>query len=91
MAGLHGFPPTAYRVGDYLRAALPPGLQVRRCEEARLPTNPPRSAPTAEVGPWKLWPWCFADLVPEAARAVNAGRPATIIWHFQLAERPTSP
>jgi ubiquinone/menaquinone biosynthesis C-methylase UbiE len=31
-------------VGDYLRAALPVDLQVRRCEEPRLPASPPRSA-----------------------------------------------
>lgn len=77
--------------GDYLRAALPLGLQVRRCEEPRLPASPPRSTASVEVGPWELWPWCLADLVPEAARAVNAGRPATIIWHFQLTEQPEAP
>lgn len=72
--------------GDYLRAALPVGLQVRRCEEPRLPADPPLHAASGEVGPWELWPWSLAGLVPEAARAANAGRPVTIIWHFQLAE-----
>ncbi|OAH12632.1 class I SAM-dependent methyltransferase [Streptomyces jeddahensis] len=77
--------------GDYLRAALPVGLQVRRCEEPVEPAgkrsqaeDPPRARMT-ELGPWELWPWCLADLVPEAAGAANAGVPAVIIWHFQLA------
>lgn len=132
--------------GDYLRAALPTGLQVRRCEEPAIapeepteptePTEPAgqaestewvervelaeRAEPTAparhsaftrsaepaespesaaadahaearealgpgELGPWEVWPWWLADLVPEAARVANAGTPAEIIWHFQLA------
>ena len=73
-------------VGDYLRAALPVGLQVRRCEEPRLPADLPRSAASVGVGPWARWPWSLAGLVPDAARAVNAGRPVAIVWHFQLAE-----
>ncbi|MFV2116154.1 class I SAM-dependent methyltransferase [Micromonospora sp. LOL_025] len=77
-------------VGDYLRAALPVGLQLRRCEEPRLPTRersrPPDPTMTAEaVGAWDLWPWCLAELVPEATRAANAGVPAMVVWHFQLA------
>jgi ubiquinone/menaquinone biosynthesis C-methylase UbiE len=66
-------------IGDYLRAALPVGLQVRRCEEPWLPVAERPAAET--VGPWELWPWCLADLVPEAAAA--AGSPALVIWHFQ--------
>jgi SAM-dependent methyltransferase len=83
----------AYRhlVGDYLRAALSAGLQLRRCEEPHLLTDeqttaPDRPAAADTVGPWELWPWSLADLVPEAARAANAGAPAMIIWHFQLTE-----
>ncbi|WP_112267408.1 class I SAM-dependent methyltransferase [Lentzea terrae] len=68
-------------IGDYLRAALAVGLQVRRCEEPVLPT---RERPAAEtLGPWELWPWCLADMVPEAAGAASAGAPALVIWHFQ--------
>jgi ubiquinone/menaquinone biosynthesis C-methylase UbiE len=68
-------------IGDYLRAALPVGLQVRRCEE---PVVPAGERPAAEtLGPWELWPWCLADMVPEAARAAGAGAPALVIWHFQ--------
>lgn len=68
-------------IGDYLRAALAVGLQVRRCEEPLLPA---RERPAAEtLGPWELWPWCLADMVPEAAVAAGAGAPALVIWHFQ--------
>ena len=78
-------------VGDYLRAALAVGLRVRRCEEPGMPTDEPPEPPDptgtfGTVGPWELWPWCLADMVPEATRAANAGAPALVIWHFQLAE-----
>lgn len=77
-------------VGDYLRAALPVGLRLRRCEEPRPPAASPSLPPATErtdraVGPWELWPWCLADLVPEASRAAHAGVPTMIIWHFQSA------
>jgi SAM-dependent methyltransferase len=80
--------------GDYLRAALPAGLQVRRCEEpgvvpddpaADERPDPEQAAGQAELGPWEVWPWSLPGLVPEAARVANAGTPAEIIWHFQLA------
>lgn len=77
---LTGYPHLA---GDYLRAALPLGFTVRRCEEPTLPAGPPRAA-TAEPGPWDLWPWSLAAMVPEAAAAANADRPAAIVWHFTL-------
>jgi SAM-dependent methyltransferase len=77
-------------IGDYLRAALPVGLQPRRCEEPAMPgaksSRPPAAAQAARTaGPWELWPWSLAALVPEAAQAANAGMPAMIVWHFQLA------
>ncbi|MCI3242889.1 class I SAM-dependent methyltransferase [Streptomyces spinosisporus] len=80
---------TSYRhpTGDYLRAALSVGLQVRRCEEP-LPAKPSAAqipSGRREPGPWELWPWCLADLVPEAAEAANEGTPVEVIWHFQLA------
>lgn len=71
-------------VGDYLRAALPVGLRPRRCEEPGLPAKG-HSEPTTEPGPWELWPWSLAALVPDAARAAGAGVPAMVIWQFQLA------
>ncbi|MFF1613714.1 class I SAM-dependent methyltransferase [Amycolatopsis sp. NPDC058278] len=78
-------------IGDYLRAALAVGLRVRRCEEPPVPARDqpvPAARPGAfePVGPWDLWPWSLAGLVPEAARAVNAGAPALVIWHFQAGE-----
>jgi ubiquinone/menaquinone biosynthesis C-methylase UbiE len=72
-------------VGDYLRAALPVGLRLRRCEEPRVPRIGDVPDPVKAVGPWEIWPWALADLVPEAARAANAGVPAMVIWQFQLA------
>ncbi|WP_232668233.1 class I SAM-dependent methyltransferase [Pseudonocardia sp. TRM90224] len=80
-------------VGDYLRAALPLGLQVRACVEPTLGDGAPESpaapqAPRAQhLGPWEVWPWSLAPLVPEAAAAVSAGAPVEIIWHFQLTDR----
>ncbi|HET8681135.1 MAG TPA: hypothetical protein VFM54_04600 [Micromonosporaceae bacterium] len=75
-----------HTTGDFLRAALPLGLQVRRCEEPRrLPSaGPPPPAPEIVVGGWDGWPWSLMDLVPEAMRAAH-GTPSTVIWHFQLA------
>jgi SAM-dependent methyltransferase len=75
-------------VGDYLRAALPVGLQLRACEEPRVPAaEQPADGPRPQpgIGPWELWPWALAGLVPDAARAANAGMPGVIVWHFQLA------
>ncbi|MCI2416707.1 class I SAM-dependent methyltransferase [Saccharopolyspora sp. K220] len=72
-------------VGDYLRAALLVGLQLRGCEEPRTPTsNHAASSNPPTMGPWHTWPWSLTDLVPEAARAANEGVPRMIIWHFQL-------
>lgn len=73
--------------GDFLRAALPLGLQVRRCEEPRRlpPAEPPPPASEIVVGGWDGWPWSLMDLVPGAMRAAR-GTPSTVIWHFQLAE-----
>jgi SAM-dependent methyltransferase len=68
-------------VGDYLRAALPVGLRVRRCEEPILPAG--FGPPAKSAGPWEVWPWSLAAMVPEAARAANSGVPGMIIWHFQ--------
>lgn len=78
----------AYRhpPGDFLRAALPLGLQVRRCAEPRAaPDAPILTTPTTStsIGRWEEWPWTLMDLIPEATRAAG-GNPVTIIWHFQL-------
>jgi SAM-dependent methyltransferase len=79
-----------HTAGDYLRAALAAGLQVRRCDEPRGPAGdwpPPRPADADfEVGDWQEWPWSLMELVPEATRAAG-GNPAVIVLHFQLAGR----
>ncbi|WP_188197317.1 class I SAM-dependent methyltransferase [Nonomuraea sp. SYSU D8015] len=73
-------------IGDYLRAALAAGLQVRRCEEPPLESDGvPLPAATETLGPWDVWPWVLCDMVPEAARAAVAGEPSMVVWHFQLA------
>lgn len=70
-------------VGDYLRAALPVGLEVRACHEPLLPGQEP-APPTDSPGPWDVWPWSLADMVPKATHAAKANVPAILIWHFQL-------
>jgi ubiquinone/menaquinone biosynthesis C-methylase UbiE len=77
---------TTYRhqLGDYLRAALSLGLQVRRCEEPRTarPSGPlPEHA--TDIGDWQDWPFSLMRYLPSAARAAG-GRPWLVIWHFQL-------
>jgi SAM-dependent methyltransferase len=76
-----------HTVGDYLRAALPAGLQVRRCEEPRgADQGPPPPVPLEAEPPvsgWEEWPWSLMGLVPEAAWAAWAV-PSTVVWHFQL-------
>ncbi|MBA3311079.1 MAG: class I SAM-dependent methyltransferase [Nocardioidaceae bacterium] len=92
--GKPGYMPTRTRpTSDYLVAALPLGLQVRRCEEPRVPyplvdhngTPPTDTVPVPAHVPdtppdiWSLHPWC-----PAAANAAWRDKPAAIIWHFQL-------
>jgi len=78
----------AYRhlASDYLDAALPLGLQVRRCIEPRGPATGevPPSPDDIVLGEWDVWPWSLLELIPAAARAGFDGTPATIIRHFQL-------
>lgn len=88
--GEPGFVPTyRHRVGDFLRASLPLGFEVRRCEEPRRPrsTEPlsatkPRTV-SVEIGSWSEWPWNLIALTPDAVRAAWDA-PAVIVWHFQL-------
>jgi ubiquinone/menaquinone biosynthesis C-methylase UbiE len=75
-----------HTAGDYLRAALPAGLQVRRCEEPQ-PSGHALPPPPTEltVSDWHEWPWSLLELVPEATRAAWAV-PAVVVWHFALAD-----
>ena len=82
--------------GDFLRAALPVGFQVRRCEEPRgsrshdEPAPSPTSPTDAPLGTWHEWPWTLIPVIPDAARAAWA-TPSVIIWDFELcATRPAA-
>jgi SAM-dependent methyltransferase len=73
--------------GDYLRAALAAGLQVRRCEEPGFPRTDARThaapPPTdLTVGASEEWPWTLLPLVPAAARAAWE-IPAVVVWDFE--------
>ena len=93
--GRPGFIPSRVRLtSEYLTAALPLGLQVRRCVEPRRPSplvdhtgTPPTDAePIARYvagdipNIWSLHPYC-----PEATNATYRDTASAIIWHFQLA------
>ena len=81
-------------VTECLQAALPRGLQLRRCEEPRRPsplvdsTGTPvrdrspieRHRPGHVPSIWALRPWC-----PDATNAVLGDSPSAIVWQFQLA------
>jgi SAM-dependent methyltransferase len=82
-------PAHRHTTGDFLRAALAVGLQVRRCDELARPSSDSslQQLPAPDeitVGPWEGWPWTLMDLVPAAAQAAWA-IPAIIVWDF---ERP---
>ena len=92
--GSPGYMPVRTRLtSDYLAAALPLGLEVRRCEEPRRPfplvdDGELRSAtgdafpdhvPGAPPNIWALHRWC-----PAATNAAYRDSPAVLIWHFEL-------
>ena len=74
-----------HRVSDYLAAALPLGLQVRACEEPRLPypaVSEDATPPAAVEHPsdiWSLQRWC-----PAATNAAAKDTAVAIVWDFQL-------
>jgi SAM-dependent methyltransferase len=73
-----------HRLGDYLRAGLSLGLQVRRCEEpTAIGKGGPLPVPATEIGDWRYWPWSLMNYLPSAAGAAG-GCPSLVIWHFQL-------
>jgi ubiquinone/menaquinone biosynthesis C-methylase UbiE len=92
--GDFGYMPIWSRLAsDYLAAALPLGLHVRRCEEPRRPSplvdedgtdlfdgaQPPDHLPGSPPNIWALHRWCT-----DATNAAYREAPAAIIWHFQL-------
>lgn len=91
--GEPGLVPTyQHTPGDFLRAALPQGLEVRRCEEPGAPgeevslstTGPAPATEGADLGDWEDWPWSLMPLLP-AATAAAWDTPSTIHWHLQRA------
>jgi SAM-dependent methyltransferase len=73
-----------HRLGDYLRAALSLGLQVRRCEEPiATGTGGSLPVPATEIGDWRYWPWSLMGYLPSAMHAAGDCR-SLVIWHFQL-------
>jgi len=95
--GTFGYMQTWHRLAsEYLEAALPLGLQVRRCVEPRRPTPlladdgtylydgeaPPEHIPGRPPDIWALHQFCVA-----ATNAAFRGNPVAIIWHFQLSSR----
>jgi ubiquinone/menaquinone biosynthesis C-methylase UbiE len=86
-------PVYARLASDYLAAALPLGLQVRRCEEPRVPSpvvledgtdsyNGELAPPHVPGKPPNVW--SLHRHVTAAVNAAYRGKPSSIIWHFQL-------
>ena len=86
--GGYGYLPHYKRVtSEYLTTALPLGLQVRHCQELRIPRRNPSDAQPPE----RLLPdhpsdiWTLRAWLPTASVAAYNGNPLLIFWHFQLA------
>ena len=89
----YGYMPVYSRLSsDYLAAALPLGLQVRRCEEPRRPsplygddgTDLHQGAHPADHVPGEppnIWSLNAVD--PAATNTAWRGNPVAIVWHFQ--------
>lgn len=77
-----GLAPTyRHSTGDFVRAALAAGLEIRGCDELRSPaatTTPQPATPEAEPGDWAAWPWNLMSMVPAAARATAGGE--VVVW-----------
>jgi SAM-dependent methyltransferase len=75
--------------GDFLRAALPAGFLVRRCEEPRglrahdEPASASHSLTEVPLGTWQDWPWSLLEVIPDAVRAAWA-TPSVVVWDFEL-------
>ncbi|HEY0001209.1 MAG TPA: class I SAM-dependent methyltransferase, partial [Actinoplanes sp.] len=80
-------PQHPHRISDYLGAALPQGLELRRCEEPRPKTSgaAPADEPLAlgPPSPWDTWPWSLMAMTPAATRAAWGGAPGVLLLHFQ--------
>jgi SAM-dependent methyltransferase len=85
--GRLGYLPTwRHGTGEYLRAALSHGFEVRACAEPVRPPmdaedwDPPEPHPAGE--PPNVW--ALMGAVPTAAWATYLGTPALLVWDFQL-------
>lgn len=82
--GIALMPAYWHLTGDYVRAALAAGLDVRECVEPRNRVREPVGELPAQVDPGEPsdWPWTLLDLVPAARTAAFGGAPIMIIWRF---------
>jgi SAM-dependent methyltransferase len=68
-----------HQLGDYLRAALSLGFQLRGCEEPGgwqpgEQSDVPLPEPATWIGDWQDWPWSLMDYLPSVARASRGRR-----------------
>lgn len=85
-------PAFRHRASDYLRAALPSGPRLRRCEEPRASADASGDMPgEIATGPWDRRPWSLLGIVPAAAGAAWDGTSSQFIRHFQLAPGAADP
>jgi len=90
--GTSGYIPVWSRLAsDYISAALPLGLELRRCEELRR-TTPLVDATGASVADgfapehvagWAPNIWALHRFAPDATNAAYRDRPHAIVLHFQ--------
>lgn len=81
-------PSFRHRASDYLHAALPLGLQLRRFEEPGEESTPEQEPMADDIATqaWDVWPWSLLDITPAAVSAAWRETPAVVLWHFQLAD-----
>jgi SAM-dependent methyltransferase len=96
VGGEPGLVPTfRHSTGDYLRAALSAGFEIRQYTEPALADHastldddsegtavPGAQSAVLELGPWGDWPWSLMGLIPEAIKAGEG--PPIVVWHCQL-------
>ncbi|GIF21456.1 SAM-dependent methyltransferase [Actinoplanes tereljensis] len=77
-------PSYRHRASDYVNAALPRRLELRRFEEPRTPGPEVRDGLPDDLttGPWDVWPWSLMELAPAAIAAAASGVPSVALWHF---------
>ncbi|MEV4641422.1 methyltransferase domain-containing protein [Actinoplanes sp. NPDC049548] len=83
-------PSFRHRASDYLSAALPLGLQLRRCEEPGRQSTPEQAPMVDDIvtDAWDVWPWSLLAITPAAFAAAWNGTPAVVLWHFHLPQAP---